>query len=86
MTAFTHLVTHMRIGLSEMQQSLFLQMLPIMSIAGAMAMVEQLLKAGCEVDAPTNDAWTALHEAASNGHVRIVECLLTAGAQVQLTA
>ena len=45
-------------------------------------MLAALLKRGCQVNAPTNDGWTALHEAAANGHALIVDNLLASGAQV----
>ena len=45
-------------------------------------MLAALLKRGCQVNAPTNDGWTALHEAAANGHALIVDKLLASGAQV----
>lgn len=44
-------------------------------------MLAALLKRGCQVNAPTNDGWTALHEAAANGHALIVDKLLASGAQ-----
>ena len=39
-----------------------------------------LLQAGATVDAVTYDGWTALHWAASNGKIQVVEALLNAGA------
>ena len=45
-------------------------------------MLAALLKRGCQVNVPTNDGWTALHEAAANGHALIVDKLLASGAQV----
>ena len=48
-------------------------------------MLAALLKRGCQVNAPTNDGWTALHEAAANGHALIVDKLLASGAQVKLS-
>lgn len=50
--------------------------------AGQLGMLAALLKRGCQVNAPTNDGWTALHEAAANGHALIVDKLLASGAQV----
>lgn len=47
-------------------------------------MLAALLKRGCQVNAPTNDGWTALHEAAANGHALIVDKLLASGAQASL--
>lgn len=49
--------------------------------AGQLGMLAALLKRGCQVNAPTNDGWTALHEAAANGHALIVDKLLASGAQ-----
>ena len=48
-------------------------------------MLAALLKRGCQVNAPTNDGWTALHEAAANGHALIVDKLLASGAQASKT-
>lgn len=45
-------------------------------------MLAALLNRGCLVNGPTNDGWTALHEAAANGHALIVDKLLASGAQV----
>lgn len=42
----------------------------------------QLVAAGCGVDLTTNDGWTALHEAAANGHTPVVQQLLDAAGQV----
>ena len=50
--------------------------------AGQLGMLAALLKRGCQVNAPTNDGWTALHEAAANGHALIVDKLLASAAQV----
>lgn len=47
-------------------------------------MLAALLKRGCQVNAPTNDGWTALHEAAANGHALIVDKLLASGAQASI--
>ena len=44
----------------------------------------QLVAAGCGVDLTTNDGWTALHEAAANGHTVVVQQLLDACSQVIL--
>ena len=52
-----------------------------MWVAGQLGMLAALLKRGCQVNAPTNDGWTALHEAAANGHALIVDKLLASGAQ-----
>ena len=52
-----------------------------MRVAGQLGMLAALLKRGCQVNAPTNDGWTALHEAAANGHALIVDKLLASGAQ-----
>lgn len=51
-------------------------------LAGQLGMLAALLKRGCQVNAPTNDGWTALHEAAANGHALIVDKLLASAAQV----
>lgn len=53
-----------------------------MQFAGQLGMLAALLKRGCQVNAPTNDGWTALHEAAANGHALIVDKLLASAAQV----
>lgn len=53
-----------------------------MVFAGQLGMLAALLKRGCQVNAPTNDGWTGLHEAAANGHALIVDKLLASGAQV----
>ena len=39
-----------------------------------------LLQAGATVDAVDNDGWTALHLAANEGKIQVVEALLNAGA------
>lgn len=49
-------------------------------------MLAALLNRGSLVNGPTNDGWTALHEAAANGHALIVDKLLATGAQVLLLA
>ena len=41
----------------------------------------RLIAAGCDVDLTTNDGWTALHEAAANGHLGVVQHLLSASTQ-----
>ena len=43
-----------------------------------------LLQAGATVDAVNNDGNTALHEAARNGEIQVVEALLNAGADKAL--
>jgi ankyrin repeat protein len=40
------------------------------------------LAAGTDVNSKDNDGWTPLHEAASEGHNKIVELLVTKGADV----
>lgn len=52
--------------------------------AGQLGMLAALLNRGCLVNGPTNDGWTALHEAAANGHGLIVDKLIASGAQVSL--
>lgn len=52
-------------------------------LAGLESIVKQLLAAGAEVDAVTNDSWTALHESSLNGHTGVVRILLGAGAQAR---
>lgn len=42
----------------------------------------RLIAASCDVDLTTNDGWTALHEAAANGHLGVVQHLLSANTQV----
>lgn len=54
-----------------------------MTFAGLEGIVKQLLAAGAQVDAVTNDSWTALHEASLNGHTGVVRILLGAGAQAR---
>lgn len=54
--------------------------------AGQLGMLAALLNRGSLVNGPTNDGWTALHEAAANGHALIVDKLLATGAQVLLLA
>lgn len=54
----------------------------VVQLAGQLGMLAALLKRGCQVNAPTNDGWTALHEAAANGHALIVDKLLASAAQV----
>jgi ankyrin repeat protein len=51
--------------------------------AGLESIVRQLLAGGAEIDAVTNDSWTALHESALNGHRGVVRILLEAGAQAR---
>lgn len=51
-------------------------------MTGLLPVVEQLLAAGADVNKVTNDGWTALHEAAANSHVAVVERLLAAKAPV----
>lgn len=51
-------------------------------VTGQLGMLAALLNRGCLVNGPTNDGWTALHEAAANGHGLIVDKLLASGAQV----
>jgi ankyrin repeat protein len=50
--------------------------------AGFLDIVDQLLSAGADVNKLTHDKWTALHEAATNGHVAVSERLLSAGTDV----
>jgi len=45
-------------------------------------MVKQLIASGADVNAVTNDSWTALHEASLNGHTAVVKHLIEFGAQV----
>lgn len=51
-------------------------------LAGSTLNVSRLIAAGCGVDLTTNDGWTALHEAAANGHLPVVQILLDADSQV----
>ena len=46
--------------------------------------VEVLLDKGSVVDAVTTSGSTALHSAASNGHHEVVQCLIAAGADVDV--
>ena len=48
--------------------------------AGSVASVSLLLEAGAEVDGESSDGETALHIAAFNGHLDVVDSLLLAGA------
>ena len=55
---------------------------PLMSAcsSGRDAMVERLIAAEADVNATNASSLTALHYAASKGHIRILELLLSAGA------
>ena len=57
---------------------------PWCAFAGSEVNVARLIAAGCDVDLTTNDGWTALHEAAANGHLGVVQHLLSASTQVRL--
>jgi ankyrin repeat protein len=45
--------------------------------------VQLLLKKGADIEAKDKDEWTALHEAAQNGHEAVVQLLLKKGAHIE---
>ena len=53
---------------------------------GDLSIANLLLQAGATVDAVTNDGRTALHSAARNGKIQVVEALLNAGADKAVKA
>ena len=55
------------------------------AIAGDVAKLNRLIKAGADVNATSKDGWTPLHWAARKGHTDAVIALLEAGADVNAT-
>jgi ankyrin repeat protein len=51
---------------------------------GHEAVVKVLLWEGAEVEAVTNDGWTALHLAAQNGHDIVLKFLIQGGVEVEI--
>lgn len=46
------------------------------------AMLQLLLEYGADVNAEDSERWTPLHAAATCGHLRLVRCLVTRGANL----
>lgn len=57
--------------------------LPVAAILGDIVQVRKCLKAGDDINARHNREWTALMEAARNGHLEIVKLLLKKGADTR---
>ena len=53
---------------------------------GYLSIANLLLQAGATVDAVNDYGWTALHYAAYNGKIQVVEALLNAGADKAVKA
>ncbi len=58
---------------------------PAIFLADCHTDIEALLQAGADVNAATEDGWTALMKAAHKGHANIVKMLLEEGANVNAT-
>jgi ankyrin repeat protein len=55
------------------------------SFCGASSLVELLLRRGADANKATAHGWTPLMEATSKNHVRVVQLLLAADANVEAT-
>ena len=75
----TQHLTHVR---QASYHAFCISLLDVCLPAGSTLNVSRLIAAGCGVDLTTNDGWTALHEAAANGHLAVVHILLDANSQV----
>ncbi|XP_063689954.1 ankyrin repeat and SAM domain-containing protein 6-like isoform X2 [Bolinopsis microptera] len=75
------------IGLADTQSNTLMGGTPLMfaSVMGQTEIVKWLLEVGCDINAQDeNNKWTALMQAVFHGHYRVVEYLLSAGADPEL--
>ncbi|KAL5248762.1 hypothetical protein ACHWQZ_G017821 [Mnemiopsis leidyi] len=75
------------IGIADTQSNTLMGGTPLMfaSVMGQTDIVKWLLEVGCDINAQDeNNKWTALMQAVFHGHYRVVEYLLSAGADPEL--